>query len=67
MFFNWRYFPEPKLCRHKFEGRWDEEPRSKWIEGAWGQHGFQKHGASKRIYIRDICVKCGKTIERAGE
>ncbi len=61
MFFNWY---EPKECRHKFEGRWDEMPLSVNLHGFKGNVAAVVKAFTDRIYVRDICVKCGKTIER---
>ena len=52
---------------HKFEGRYDEKPT--------GQGGSFQGGPVEaiyalrelticKIYVRDVCVRCGHTIER---
>jgi hypothetical protein len=51
---------------HKFEGRYDQEP-SHLIAGAKveGPRLSEVIDAfRKRTYVRDVCVRCGETIER---
>ena len=45
---------DPATCRHKFEGRLALLPIPKGASIFFRQ----------KVYVRDICVKCGKTIER---
>ena len=52
-------------CRHKFEGRWDETPTDCAMKQAIIQG--EVYTLITRVYVRDICVKCGKTIEREGK
>lgn len=51
---------------HKFDGRYDQEP-SKLLDGAKFE-GPDLHEVvaafRKRTYVRDVCVRCGETIER---
>lgn len=51
-------------CRHKFESRRDikVEYFKEWKEV--GSLGLQLVKKEDSTYIRDICVKCGLTIER---
>jgi hypothetical protein len=54
---------------HRFEPRYESEPADKLEIG-----GFQISGEAnrqlaremftKRTYVRDICVRCGETVER---
>jgi hypothetical protein len=55
------------LDGHRFEARYDVAP------GDLDAHGVSLAGlerlvqsAMKRTYVRDVCVRCGKTIERSG-
>lgn len=50
-------------CR--FEGRWEETvdgmnrtPQGAWLVSATGRN------QGRRTYVRDVCIRCGKTIER---
>jgi hypothetical protein len=36
-------------CSHAFEPRYDE---------------YEAGGVSKKVYVRDVCPKCGATVER---
>ena len=57
-------------CRkHKFEARFDtkETGRAFNIEESWGWSPSDLRDFAtlqQKIYVRDVCVKCGKTIER---
>lgn len=42
--------------QHKYEARYDEQPADVFA------YGFNR---TKRTYVRDICVRCGKTVERS--
>lgn len=50
-----------------FEGRYDSTPTggNKTLEarGAAEIAAFF-HGITERIYVRDVCTRCGRTIER---
>jgi hypothetical protein len=54
---------------HRFEGRFDREPKEgiKFtdieIRGEASRALFEAQTVSK-TYVRDICVRCGETIER---
>lgn len=48
---------------HRFEARFDEE-RPIDIKASSGGWVNYSGALPKRIYVRDICVRCGKTIER---
>lgn len=63
-----------KTCRpdspggHKFEPRYDETPNPK-LNSLKVDHGPPEETRKLmilRIYVRDVCVGCGKTIERLG-
>jgi hypothetical protein len=52
---------------HKFEGRYNEKPtgqkasiQSATPEGIMALRDFTIY----RVYVRDVCVRCGHTIER---
>ena len=50
---------------HKFEPRYDEKPRSAEMEikGFLGSNDLREM-IIVRTYIQDVCVRCGKIIER---
>ncbi len=55
------------VCR--FEGRYDikhETPMANWIGGIAFKEMEKLHqmSAARETYVRDVCVKCGRTIER---
>jgi hypothetical protein len=49
----------------KFEGRYDRVPpeQRKDILEPWQSIG-EINARTKRIYVRDVCVRCGKTVDR---
>jgi len=55
-------------CRegvHKFEPRYDEEPnpyRFTSVKGIFSED--MRELMIIRKYVKDVCVRCGKTIER---
>lgn len=52
----------------KFEARYDTVPPDD-VGHFKGTHAgliATIQALSKRVYVRDICVRCGKTIERTG-
>lgn len=51
--------------QHKFEPRYTEMDREKNIEVSnyLTEEGF-RHLLTLQVYVRDICVWCGKTIEK---
>lgn len=54
---------------HKYEGRFTLEPASREMPGdMWALFPKEAKGASeasrRRLYERDICVRCGHVIER---
>jgi hypothetical protein len=62
----------PKKCteggvHHKYQPRYDEEsqlPKGFKCEGEVPPKVLNAMKAKQRIYVRDVCVWCGKTIER---
>lgn len=61
--------PNSWFGSHKFEPRYDLSPADvssfKNISGM-GSGAFLERLRSK-TYVRDVCTKCGKTIEREGQ
>lgn len=51
----------------KFEGRYDEIPpdRCPQFEGSEEQFAVAIRALTKRIYVGDVCVRCGKTVPRS--
>lgn len=52
---------------HKFEARYDlDPPPGMKLNGAASEEGAVRilEAATKRTYVRDVCVRCGMTIER---
>lgn len=53
---------------HKFEARYDEEPPKMDFSGGRSADWERLIRAmTKRTYVRDVCVRCGMTIERGEE
>ncbi len=53
------------MLGHKYEGRYDEEPNAiklTSIEGC-SVDGLRKL-MIRKVYVRDVCTRCGRTIER---
>ncbi len=52
---------------HKFRPRYDVVPNIEILEGmscrGWSPQDLQEL-ISKKTYIQDVCIKCGKIIER---
>jgi len=57
--------PNGLFGSHKFEPRYDLGPAdlSAFVEFKGTPSALES--MRKKTYIRDVCVKCGKTIERA--
>lgn len=55
-------------CR--FEGRYDTQPTRKiggdelFWSGGWETQARLVQSQRKMTYVRDVCVRCGKTVER---
>lgn len=58
--------PNGLFGSHKFEPRYDLGPAdlSAFVEFKGTPSSLES--TRNKIYIRDVCVKCGKTIERGG-
>jgi hypothetical protein len=58
--------PNSWFGRHKFEARYDIGPPdlSRFVKIDRASEGFFE-ALKPKTYVRDVCVKCGKTIERA--
>jgi len=57
--------PNSWFGSHKFEPRYDLSPAN--FSGLVGQFNASPAGMEKmrtKTYVRDVCTKCGKTIER---
>lgn len=56
------------LCKdgHQFEPRYDSEPMQELRANGMATKNIEAvmRGIQKFRYVRDVCVKCGKTIER---
>jgi hypothetical protein len=52
---------------HQFEPRYDKEPSNAMSLGSIKARDVEMLDAmvTKRTYVRDICVRCGNTVERA--
>lgn len=55
-----------RLFRCKWEGRYDTRfpPNLESMKGGGASH---IEALKERIYVRDICVRCGRTIERKND
>lgn len=52
-------------CRHKFEPRYDEVPNPRGIHADGGiTPSAYRTLIVLKVYVRDVCVKCGRTVER---
>lgn len=49
---------------HKFEARYDEKPSGIELGEFKGNSDAVRKLLFYNVYVRDICVKCGKVIER---
>lgn len=61
----------PRGCSegvHRFEARYDEVPTG-YEPGlfCWGFVDETRSLMLRKVYVRDVCVRCGKTIERGGD
>jgi hypothetical protein len=56
---------------HKYEARYDEVP-NELMNGRKMQfgHGYETHAIREllivRVYVQDVCVRCGDVIPRQG-
>ncbi len=55
----------PRCARwgHKFSGRYDRHPPESLDNFEGSSRGFEM--LCKRVYVRDVCTRCGRTIERS--
>lgn len=50
---------------HRFEARYDEIPIGGSLSGCWPDQAVEIIKANtKKIYVKDICTRCGKEIGR---
>lgn len=54
---------DPRLCKHKFEARYDTR-FPKWVDQISSMRNVDINDLKERVYVRDICVYCGKVIDR---
>jgi len=47
-----------------FRPRYDERPRDANIKGKFFSAGEFREMITLKVYVRDVCTRCGKTIER---
>ncbi len=54
----------PRCTRwgHKYQARYDRIPPESITEYEGSVNGF--NALCKRVYVRDVCTRCGRTIER---
>ena len=50
---------------HKFEARFDRIPINQTVEQLFWQSPLWDQPV-KKIYVHDICVRCGKAVKRDG-
>jgi hypothetical protein len=50
--------------QHKFEPRYSEEDRGIAVEVERGTLKDLRDFATLKVYVKDICTWCGKTIEK---
>jgi len=51
-------------CSHKFEPRYDETPTGMEMHDASGNIALLRDLLFYKVYVKDICVKCGKEIKK---
>ena len=51
-------------CSHKFEARYDEAPTGMEMHNARGNIASFRDLLFYKVYVKDICVKCGKEIKK---
>ena len=51
-------------CIHKFEPRYSEAPNVELFKGFYQMQNIAREILYYKIYIYDICVKCGKKITK---
>lgn len=57
--------PNAWFGAHRFEPRYDERPNPDYVAGDYsGPAGGFRKLLVLNTYVRDVCVKCGKTAER---
>lgn len=50
---------------HKFEARYDKGPVAAEFQGLLSGYRLElMEKYRKHTYVRDVCIRCGKTIER---
>ncbi len=53
---------------HDFEARYDKDPAMMEFEGGLSEMRLRLVEKCRKItYVRDVCVRCGKTVERNSE
>ena len=53
---------------HRYEARYDEVPMDFGsIKLEWGNAEGARRLLVRRVYVRDICVRCGDVIKRTRE
>ena len=49
---------------HKFKPRYDEIPTDRELSATWILPQDLRELMITRIYVKDVCIKCGKEINR---
>ena len=64
MLFKKKIPPDQEVCNHKFEARYDEVPSHFELHEAKGNPALFRTLLFYNVYVKDICVKCGKEIKK---
>lgn len=58
-----------KSCKdgvHRYEGRYDEKPRSFEVTRGTITPEAMRELITYRVYVHDICTRCGHVVKREG-
>ena len=62
----WRAEHNCNIHGHRFQARYDEKPRPGDLEGRMSAEEARELLVT-RIYVHDICIRCGMIVKRTGE
>ena len=51
-------------CKHKFEPRYDEKPNTMHLETEHTSPENFRKLIYYKVYVKDVCIKCGKEIKK---
>jgi len=64
------FIPKPSKplqpCKHRYEQRFDEIPNGKtWSQLRVENSNQMRAMLYRRVYIKDVCIRCGAVVDRA--